>query len=172
MKVLRLLPRFQKAYRELEVLKDRESWARGMIESFQLERLNALWRHATAHVPYYRTLISRRALPANFSTLAEFTSQVPILYRNEVKQQPLAFVSEKAARGRWHRTGGSTGIPMNIYWGHNAHQEQLRAKYRHYNTWGLDIFDRMIFLWGHAASLRPGLAGFLSRIKQPLEDRM
>ena len=172
MTLLRLLPRFKKAYRELEVLKERESWTRGMIESFQLERLNALWRHATTHVPYYRKLISRCALPAHFSTLAEFTSQVPILPRSEVKQQPLAFISEKAVRGSWCRTGGSTGIPMEIYWGHDAHREVLRAKYRHLNMWGLDFFNRMIFLWGHAASLRPGLAGFLSRIKQPLEDRM
>ena len=172
MTLLRLLPRFQKAYRELEIFKEREGWTRGMIESFQLERLNALWRHATAHVPYYRKLISRCALPEYFSTLAEFTQHVPILPRNEVKNQPLAFISEKAACGSWCRTGGSTGIPMDIYWGHDAHLEVLRAKYRHHNMWGLDIFGRMIFLWGHGASLRPGLAGFLSRIKQPIEDRM
>ena len=172
MNVIRLLPRFQKAYRELEILKERENWTRGMIGSFQLERINALWRYAITHVPYYKKLISRSALPLSFSSLEEFTSQVPILPRNEVKNQPLAFISEKAARGSWCRTGGSTGIPMDIYWGHDAHLEVLRAKYRHHNMWGLDIFNRMIFLWGHAASLRPGLAGFLSRIKQPLEDRM
>jgi phenylacetate-CoA ligase len=167
-----LLPRFQKAYRELEILKERESWTRGMIESFQLERINALWRHATTHVPYYKELISRSTLPANFSTLTEFTSLVPILPRNEVKNQPRAFISEKAAPGSWCRTGGSTGIPIEIYWGHDAHREVLCAKYRHLRMWGLDIFNRMIFLWGHAASLRPGLAGVLSRIKQPVEDRM
>jgi phenylacetate-CoA ligase len=170
--ILRFLPRFQKAYRELEILKEREHWTRGMIESFQLTRINALWRHASTHVPYYRELISRFALPGNFSTLAEFTSQVPLLPRDAVKNQPFAFISEKAAHGSWCRTGGSTGKPMDIYWGHDAHLEVLRAKYRQYNQWGLDIFDRIIFLWGHAASLRPGLAGFLSRIKQPLEDRM
>ena len=172
MRLLRFLPRFRQAYREIEILKERENWPRWKIESLQLDRINALWRHAIVHVPYYKKLISRTALPPSFSSLAEFTSSVPLLPRDTVKSQPLAFISGKAARGSWCRTGGSTGIPMNVYWEHDAHREVLRAKYRHYNQWGLDIFDRMIFLWGHAASLRPGLAGFMSRIKQPLEDRM
>jgi hypothetical protein len=58
MKVLRFLPRFRKAYRSLETYAARESWSREAIESYQLERLNALWEHAVAHVPYYRAFRS------------------------------------------------------------------------------------------------------------------
>ena len=170
MNLLRWLPRFKKAYREIEILKERESWPRWKIESLQLERINALWRHAIAHVPYYKKLISRCALPPSFSSLADFKSSVPLLPRDAVKDQPLAFISEKATNGSWQRTGGSTGKPLDIYWGHDAHLEMLRAKYRLCNMWGIDIFDRMVFLWGHGASFSPGWAGFLARIKQPVED--
>lgn len=172
MNLLRLLPRFQKAYREIAILKERENWPRWKIEAFQLDRINVLWHHAIAHVPYYRNLISRSALPPSFSSLAEFASCVPLLTRDTVKDQPLAFISEKATHGSWQRTGGSTGRPIDVYWGHDAHLEMLRAKYRFYHMWGIDIFDRMVFLWGHGASFSPGWAGFLARIKQPVEDRL
>lgn len=172
MKVLKFLPRFRRAYRELEMLQEREGWPRWKIESFQLDRINLIWRHAITHVPYYQNLIFKLALPPSFSSLAEFTSSVPLLHRDTVKDQPLAFISEKATSGNWQRTGGSTGKPLDIYWGLDAHLEVLRTNYRFYNMWGIDIFDRMVFLWGHGASFSPGLAGFLARIKQPLEDRL
>jgi phenylacetate-coenzyme A ligase PaaK-like adenylate-forming protein len=47
-----------------------------------------------------------------------------------------------------------------------------RAKYRFYGSWGIDLFDRTVFLWGHGASFNPGLAGVVARIRQPLEDRL
>jgi phenylacetate-CoA ligase len=84
----------------------------------------------------------------------------------------LAFISEKATHGSWQRTGGSTGRPLDVYWGYDAHLEMLRAKYRFYHMWGIDIFDRMVFLWGHGASFSPGWAGILARIRQPAEDRL
>ena len=143
-----------------------------MIESFQLDRINALWRHAITHVPYYRDLVSRFSLPKIFSDLTEFKSRVPILPRTAVKESPLGFISERATKGRWCRTGGSTGTPLDIYWGHEAHLEVLRTKYRFYKIWDIDIFDRTVFLWGHGASFGPGLDGLLARIRQPIEDRL
>ncbi len=66
MTLLRLLPRFRKAYREMNVLAARERWSRGEVEAWQLERLNAVWKHAVAHVPHYRQLIARLNLPPRF----------------------------------------------------------------------------------------------------------
>lgn len=54
MKLLRYLPRFQKAYRAFDTLQSRESWSRVDIEAFQLDCLNRVWQHATSCVPYYR----------------------------------------------------------------------------------------------------------------------
>jgi len=36
--------------------------------------------------------------------------------------------------------------------------------------WGLDLFERWAFLWGHAASFAPGPRGVLARIRQPIHD--
>ena len=40
----------------LSELERRETWSRSEVEAFQLDRLNALWLDAVAHVPYYRQL--------------------------------------------------------------------------------------------------------------------
>jgi phenylacetate-CoA ligase len=171
MNLLSLLPRFRAAYRALRELEGRESWSRTEIETFQLERLNAVWSHAIAHVPYYRTLHAS-GMPERFASLDEYRSVVPVLPKEGVRDWPKEFFSEQPQRGRWMRTGGSTGTPMNAYWGKDAHLEMLRTKYRFQAMWGLDIFDRCAFLWGHADSFQPGLAGFIARWKQPIEDRL
>jgi phenylacetate-CoA ligase len=172
MKLLRFLPRFRKAYRELETLAARERWSRQEIEAYQLDRINAVWSHAITYVPHYRELRSRSSLPPRFSSLGEFQAAVPVLPKAAVRDHPRAFLSEQPRRGRWRRTGGSTGTPLSVYWAHDAHLEALRSKYRFYDMWGLDIFERTAFLWGHSASFAPGLAGLVARFSQPLEDRL
>jgi phenylacetate-CoA ligase len=170
MKLVQYLPRFQLALRSLPAMAERETWPRSVIEAFQLERLNAVWKHAVSYVPYYRTLRTKADLPLRFSSLAEFRSTVPVLSKSEVRTSPQRFLSEQRRRGEWKRTGGSTGTPMNVYWASEAHLEMLRCKYRFYAMWGIDIFDRSAFLWGHSASFAPGLAGRVARFRQPLED--
>jgi phosphoenolpyruvate mutase len=170
MKLLRHLPRFRKAARALHTLAERERWSRGQIEAFQLDRLNALWQHAIAHVPYYRQLAAAAHLPARFDSLEAYQASMPILPRATIQANPRAFLSERAAPGRWVCTGGSTGTPLNAYWGRSAHLEMLQARYRLHDAWGVDVFDRTAFLWGHSASFQRGLAGTMAWLRQPVED--
>ncbi len=170
MQFLRHLPRFRIAYRSLDALAQRESWSRAEIESLQLERLNAVWRHAVAEVPYYRHLSASKGLPPHFRDLQEFRTLVPVLPKTEVRAEPRKFLSERAQTGVWRRTGGSTGMPMSAYWGREAYLEVLRTKYRYYAAWGLDILHRIAYLWGHSDSLAPGWAGRFARVRMPVVD--
>jgi phenylacetate-CoA ligase len=172
MRLLRYLPRFQKACRELDAMAKRESWTRGQIEQCQLDRLNSVWRHATRHVAYYRGLAAKDHLPDRFVSLDEFRSLVPVLPKTAVRKSPKSFHSEEAASGSWQRTGGSTGLPMRVYWAKEAHLEMLRAKYRMAAMWGVDFFDRQVFLWGHSGSFAPGLTGYAAKLRRPVEDRL
>src|SRR4051794_22822581 len=108
MRILRFLPRFRLAYRQMETLASRQRWSRTEIESWQLERLNGIWAHAIAHVPYYRALAARDRLPGRFASLAEFQATLPILPRSEIKVRPADFLSEKPAPGSWHVSSGTT----------------------------------------------------------------
>jgi len=164
------LPRFRRAYRELDRLAAREQWSRAEIEAFQLERVNAVWRHAIAHVPYYQTLATTQDLPDAFESLTEFRERVPVLTRDTVQVQRDGLVSTRPGNGHWQVTGGSTGQPAQVFWSAEAHREQLRARYRYLSTWGLDIFDRTTYVWGHGGSLSPGLGGQARRLVQPLAD--
>lgn len=172
MTLLKHLPRFRHAYRELDLLSARERWLRAEIEAYQLERLNVLWDHAVRHVPYYRALAAESRVPPRFSTLAEFQARIPVLQKQTVREQRDRFRSERAERGGWRLTGGSTGAPTWVYWGNQAHLENMRARYRFYASWDVDIFDRTVYLWGHAASFAPGLSGYLARMRQPFLDTL
>jgi phenylacetate-CoA ligase len=172
MTFVRRLPRFRHAYRELETLAARERWPRSAIEDLQLARLNELWRGAIAEVPYYRRLRARHGLPPRFESLAEFQATVPLLSKAPLRAAPRAFLAARPAPGTWRRTGGSTGTPMAVYWGRDAYREALRSRYRFYAAWGLDLFEREAYLWGHSSSFAPGLAGVVARLRQPIEDRL
>lgn len=170
MSVLRYLPRFRQAYQALPLLEARERWSRACIESFQLDRLNAVWTHAITHVPYYRTLARSSRLPQRFDSLREYTSLVPVLTKTTLRTRSREFLSERAEPGTWTRTGGSTGTPMQAFWSKSAHWEMLRSRYRTQAMWGVDLFDRQVFLWGHGLAFKPGVPGFLARCRQPIED--
>lgn len=170
MQILRYLPRFRRAARALTLLEERESWSRHEIESYQLERLNSVWTHATQYTAHYRKLKARFNLPPRFHSLTEFTDTVPSLTKDEVRNDESALLSERSSAGMWRYTSGSTGSPMRFYWSHRSHQEVLRARYRFYAQWGIDIFDRTAFFWG--AEQRQGLRGLAARLRQKTEDRL
>lgn len=172
MKLLRYLPRFQKAYRALGAMAQREQWGRAEIEGYQLERLNRLWRHAIAHVPYYRDLRRAQSLPVCFESLSAFQQSVPLLSKAPVQEKPMAFLSEQREPGHWAFTSGSTGTTTRVYWGKKAHLEMLRARYRLCERWGIDIFDRAVYLWGHGASTQPGWRGTWAGLLRSMTDRL
>lgn len=172
MTFIRRLPRFKNAYKLLEELKTRESWSRTEIEAFQLDRLNSLWLHATSTVPHYQRLAETHHLPKRFGTLDEFTSLVPALKKETVRDHPRDFLSNRPAPGQWRLTGGSTGTPTQVYWPHRAHRQSLCARYRCQMLWGIDIFDRQAMLWGHANTFVGGPRGLVARCARPIEDRL
>jgi len=172
MRIARLLPRFQAAYRQAAELDARENWNRGQLAHFQLERLNRLWESARRNVAYYREQQRRLELPAFFESLEQFSALVPILRRETIADRRHDLLSEQAQRGSWKRTGGSSGQPLSVYWAKAAHLENLRCKYRFYAHWNLDIFHRTAFVWGHSGALAPGHTGFLYRLRQPIERRL
>jgi phenylacetate-CoA ligase len=166
------LPRFRRAARALEAMAQRESWPRTEIEAWQLQRLNQLWSAARRHVPHYRDLAAAGDLPAEFTSLDEYSRRMPLLDKAIVRDESHRIRSEVSSHGSWQRTGGSTGTPMRVFWERAAHLQMLQAKYRMLQQWDLGIFDRTAFLWGHSGSVAPGLKGIQQRIRRPIEDRL
>ena len=166
------LPRFRRARRTMDAMRHRESWDRSQIEAFQLRRLNALWESSIRSVPFYQRLQSKYELPGSFATLGEFQCLVPTLSKEQVRSDPRSFLSHDRYPGRWHRTGGSTGVPMRVFWSHAAHREMLCCKYLQARDFGVDIFGRTVFVWGHAESFSPGVRGRVDRFFRPTSDML
>ncbi|MEM6656070.1 MAG: hypothetical protein AAF596_09725, partial [Planctomycetota bacterium] len=126
----------------------RESWPRADITRLQLARLNAVWGHAIRHVPHYRALRQRLDLPPRFDSLDEYQDSLPVLTKEHVRSDGLSLLSERREPGGWKWTSGSTGKPMRFYWGSASHRYVLSARYRFYASWGIDHYDRTVFVWG------------------------
>lgn len=168
MQVLRkAAPRIRRAYRAQAELEAREHWPRERIDAYQLMRVNELWRHAVEHVPYHRALRAELGLPDRFDTLDQFRDRLPILDKTTLRTRAAEFKSERPGRGAYRQTSGSTGRPMEFFWNHGAHHEVLRARYRFYCSWGVDIVDRTAFVWGGG-----GLHQRFDDVRQSIEDRL
>lgn len=170
MPLLRYLPWFRNAAQALPRLEAREQWSRTEIETYQLERVNATWQVARRWVPYYRQLVSEHSLPPTWRSLEEYQNQMPVLSRVRMQSCSRQVLSDRAEGGHWSRTGGSTGEPLNIFWSNEAHAENMFARYRFLQLWGIDPLDPTVYLWGHAASFLPGWSGWFSRLRQPWVD--
>lgn len=168
---LQYTPQFRSVYREIAELEAREAWSRTELEAYQLDRLNALWGHAVAHVPYYRALRAARGLPAKFASPGEFAAAVPVLAKETLRDRAAEFRSEAADRGGWIRTSGSTGLPTPVYFSHAASRQVVRGRYRHQIGWGVDVFDRQAFLWGDGGdSVLPWPRRVIARARRRLQD--
>lgn len=167
---LNRIPRFRAARGDLQTWADREQWSRSRIREYQLAKLNDVWRLARTRVPHYASLARSRDLPLRFDSLESFADQFPILDKADVRTRPDRFLSAAAARGMWQRTGGSTGDPLRVYWSVDAHREQLRAKYRMEQSFGVDFLDRKAFFWGHQGSFAVGIRGHRQRLAQRTQD--
>lgn len=90
-------------------------WYRSNIEiqeAYQLQRLWQVVDNARRHVPWYR-----RNLPdIEITSLADL-QQLPILEKDQIRREPLAFVRDGVStRDLWRQsTSGSTGAPLYYY---------------------------------------------------------
>ena len=172
MRMLRWLPRFRDAANAQSQLKTRESWSRAQIEAFQLDRLNTLWADAAVNVPYYIQLKRSHELPDRFERLEHFVKTVSLLPKSVLRERSAELLSRKALPGTWKYSSGTTGRPAGAYWGLASHHESLQAKYRFYADWGVDLFDRTVFLWGPGTSPMKNWRAAWSRFRQPYIDRL
>ncbi len=160
-RLIKWTPRMRRAYAELTDLSRRLEWSRPRIEQHQLDRINALWGHAIGHVPAWRDRRRQHDLPAVFGSLDEYDELMPVLTKDDLRVGVDRFRSDAHRRGEWHRTSGSTGVPLRFFWTGEAHREVLRARYAFYAEWGIDIGDRSVFVWGGGE--RAGLRATLDR---------
>jgi len=111
---LRFGPEFD---RRLKELVDSEKWTSSEIEAYQNEKLRALIRYAYESVSYYRERWkSLKISPADIQC-REDLAKLPVLTKEDVRQNFGRLVSEKVSRQElvFRHTSGTTGKALHFY---------------------------------------------------------
>lgn len=163
-------------FREVEAaLRDRQAFelqSRQEIRAYQLARFNELWQSACLNVPYYRKLQTQLDLPQSFGSLADICQTVPILEKSAIQNDPKLFLSDRRSSGFWTGTSGSTGTPMDCYWGNRGYIESQRDKYYCQQLWGIGVWDKTANLWGYSRFNGADLEGKLKYLKVRISEKI
>jgi phenylacetate-CoA ligase len=132
--------RFGEAFdRRLQTLIDSDGWTAGEIEAYQNEKLRALVRHAYENVPYYRERWRALKISPDDIRSRDDLQKLPVLTKEEVRQNVDRFVSTKAPRRQLlsRHTSGTTGKGLHFYTTREAVAFQWAVWWRHRARFGV-----------------------------------
>lgn len=121
------------------------------IEGLQLKKLKLVLGHARTHVPYYReTFKSLGFIPEDLKSLNEFRKLDFFIDKEILRENTDAFISDICDRTKlsWHRTGGSTGEPLNFATDNNTDAASAAGLIRAIRRYGVDIGEPHCMFWG------------------------
>ncbi|HEY3975014.1 MAG TPA: hypothetical protein VGM18_18550 [Candidatus Sulfotelmatobacter sp.] len=124
----------------LRELMDSEQWSASEIEAFQNERLRRLVRHAYETVPYYRERWKSLKLSPDDIRCREDLSKLPVLTKEDVRQNFARLVSQDASSRDliFRHTSGTTGKALHFYVTKAAIAFQWAVWWRHRLRFGVE----------------------------------
>ena len=125
------------------------------LRELQLDRLNALLKHAAANVRFYRT----RGYPDSVARL-ETLDQLPLLQKTDVRREGRSLVASVSA-GRsllQVHTGGTTGTPLAIHCDRSTLQRNY-AFFSRLRAWAQVPRDARVVVFAGRTFIRPDQSG-------------
>ena len=120
------------------------------IRDRQLQRLRELLGFAAERSPFYRRRFRDAGFePGDLKDVADLAG-LPLLTKDDIRGHGDQILSEGFDRDRLlrRRTGGSTGVPLHLYWDAGAHTFKSRLTRRHDAWAGHRPGVRRAALWG------------------------
>jgi phenylacetate-CoA ligase len=120
---------FERTWRAYE---EREKWPADRMHEFVEGQLRAQVQRAFREVPHHRKAFQEHGVTE--SLLERFTigdlPKLPLLDKSYVRSNPMALLTERAARKppAAFSTSGSTGTPIRVYWDSATHQHNIGAR--------------------------------------------
>ena len=140
--------------RLLRDLAGSERWSREQLEALQKTKLVSLLQVAGREVPFYRNG-ARRDLSLQGSA-REILGRLPILTRADILQAGPGILNPKGKRMQKTRTGGTTGVPLEI-WRDRATVAIGEAALWRGKSWaGIRPWDRSVAVKGFSKGSRLG----------------
>lgn len=120
------------------------------IAELQFEKLSALLRFVWEHNSFYRTRLDDAGVhPDNVKSLTDL-ARLPILTKDDIREHRSEMISDGYAVKNllWKRTGGSTGVPLQLYWDDEANSFKDALTFRHDSWAGFWPGRKRAALWG------------------------
>lgn len=119
------------------------------LKAFQWTELQNLLRHAYEFSPWYRERLAAHGIkPDDVKTPADYL-RIPIISKDDIRAHRDEMLATNY-RGRVyeHKTGGSTGMPLQFYVNRNSYDWRLAVSMRGYGWAGCFEGQRQLFVWG------------------------
>jgi phenylacetate-CoA ligase len=120
------------------------------IAAKQWLRLRDLLVVAARECPFYRERFARLGIESAAIADPSDLQRLPILTKDDLRAHGPELIREGLRREElFHkRTGGSTGVPVHVYWDAAAHRFKRALVKRHDDWAGYHLGMRMAALWG------------------------
>ena len=130
----------------LHTLTRRSFWDKARLSRFQNDRLRKIVSHAYYHVPFYHRRFRELGIFPSDIKSTEDLKKLPIISKDEIRQNQRQIISNGFARDRLKRlsTSGSTGEPLFLLIS-SAENEFRKAKHLRANmSCGQKPFDKWV----------------------------
>ena len=130
------------------------------LRDLQSEWLRALVAHAYQHTAYYRRLFDSAAVDPASVRDPEDLRRLPTLSKQQVRLHLPDLLADNYPLQTLiqDHTGGSTGMPLQLYRDHRCHDVRLAAAIRHERWTGWEVGERLAYIWGAPRDLGPAEA--------------
>lgn len=134
-------------WRELE---KSQYYSEDQMHDLQWIRLKALLIEAYEQVPYYSELFDREGInPNDIKDESDF-QKIPQLTKQDLRDHHDRLISKKYSAQSMipKKTGGSTGVPLKLFWSRGATAHKKAATIRHDAWTGYRPGEKLAMLWG------------------------
>lgn len=139
--------RYGKIYkRQIEILRDSQYWTNEDLAVYKQEKATAFILDMCKNVPYYKN-----AAYQDIFTSASDYKRLPVLTKNQVKEQIQDFYNIGTEKVIWGHTSGTTGSAMIFPVSMEAFQHEYAFRSQHYSLGGVSLHKRekIAFCAGH-----------------------
>lgn len=136
--------------KHLKDLEHRQYWSIDKLQAWQLQRVQAMVKHAYETVPFYKSLYrSADIAPEDIRSLQDFET-LPCISKKDIQSYGDHFISSQYQKSELvaDASGGSTGTPTHFYKDKTQYQLRAADQVRHDRWSGWDIGDPYALIWG------------------------
>ena len=130
----------------LKFLKESKSWGIERINEYRLKKFKKLFKYSKENVPYYTKVFSKIKLNETDFNSVEDIIKIPILTKDIVRNNRPDLISKNLRKYRVKigKTGGTTGVPLEVIKDCNNRSFTWGSYYRWYESMGINYYDKVL----------------------------